>query len=160
MNDVSQVSPGIKGTIRDFLRNLYVNWIKNGRFYTALRDKTKNGVKKLHPSHIQSVLADIYHRSKNAIVSFVKKILTAPVGFMKLLITFMISELVTSRELQHRMCPFNSLWSSYIILTFRNLDSLHCQKTGHSPLSTHRVNFCCRFHNSLLISHFRLLSFL
>lgn len=120
MSEFQSVSPGIRGTIRDFLRNIYVNWVKNGKFYTALRDKTKNGAKRLHPKHIQEVLYDIYHKAKSGIISFVKKVLTAPINFVRALVSFMISELVTSKDLQQReyFFPPKRITIYYLIIKY------------------------------------------
>ncbi|GMM37253.1 hypothetical protein DASC09_045780 [Saccharomycopsis crataegensis] len=97
------VSPGIRATIREHLRNLWLNWVKNGRFYTALRDKTKNGMQKMHPRHIKEVLADIFNKAKNGIIKFVKKLLSSPMNFVRMLVAFMIGELVESKELHNKL---------------------------------------------------------
>lgn len=96
---MGEVSSGVRTQIKEFIRNVYVNWIKNGQFLKVLKIKTKNGIAKLHPGHIRDVLVLIFHKAKDGIISFAKKVLSAPMNFIRQFVSFLISDLVNSEAL-------------------------------------------------------------
>lgn len=103
MSEGQTISPSLRSTIKEHLRAFYQNWLKNGTFAKVLYSKTKNGALKLKPGHIKEVLSELFHKVKNGIISFVKKVLTAPVSFVRMIVAFMILEFIEDRHLQLRL---------------------------------------------------------